>query len=609
MPFNCYNAVWSDDFKDEPLRLELECIRLGGKWKGKQGQECGLGMFEHMMKARASLWPKRYRHRWTDLMYHNFIENDVTILIGCASSQKTSHAVEYSLIRYFSSPANTLVILSTTTMDKLDIGVYAELLMLWKDAKKRHEWLPGNSITYKRAIATDDLDEEGVRDFRCGLICRPCFTGGRFVGLGTLAGVKQENLIYVCDELQFMADSFAGSWPHLFSNGNVKIIGSGNPKHDPEDQLSIAGEPREGWGAMPEPFKTTVWDTKFMGGKSVNLVGTDSPNFDVPPDQPEPFKKLIGRKFEERMAHDHGKDSFEYYRLVKGVMKVGFSMSRVITRQLCREFHAMDGVVWKDTNQTKGYALDPSYGGEDRCVGRPFKYGLDENDIERLLLLPPRVFPINLQSPLSVESQIAETLAEELDANEIPVSNVFYDACGKGTIGAAFHLKFKNGVPVAVDSGAQPTKRPARSDLFIDEPDGTRRLKRCDEHYSKFVTEMWFSWRYAIMADQLRGLDEESMAEGCARIYYMVAGNKIEVEPKNDPKKKEDLKRRLGKSPDLADVTAIAVEGARRLGFKIGRIGGETEPIDEADDDDFFQKEAKEHREILESKLIQHAST
>ncbi len=892
MPFSQYNANWSDDYKDCPLRLELRCIQKGGEWKNNKGEICGLGLFEHMMKARALLWPKRYRHDWTDLLYHNFIDNDITILMGCAcvaghtklldpttgkltpvsefyengvrpvvmtldgpelagvpfikgisklieitlstgrkftvapehrvlteggfvravslrvgrrlvaydeslresnsgkvqslslegvsrwwkttpdywddclsgfrpydeqplhasnivqesfpsqdgvrtlnarvltclgvsgqepehnrpslsfshpsscsalspacnketsdeshsfseteryggggslssdqspqvmrlrspflervfdsshigmdyempwpkyrvelahitsikikksevffdlevpkshhyfaegaihhnSSQKTSHAVEYVLLRYCSSPENTLAILSTVNMDKLDIGVYAELIMLWDTARKLHPWLPGHSVGYKRAITTDDIDEVDVRLFTKGIIARPCYVGGRNVGLGVLAGVKQENIIYVCDELQFMADTFAMSWPHLFSNGNVKIIGSGNPKHDPEDQLSIAAEPREGWASHVEPIKTEVWPTKFMGGKCVNLVGTDSPNFKVPEGQPEPFKKLIGRKFEQRMAHDHGRDSFEYYRLVKGVMKIGYAQSRVITRQLCREFHAMDSVIWKDNNQTKGYSLDPSYGGEDRCVGMPWRFGEDIDGRQILLFMPYRVFPISLQSPLSVEDQIAATCEEELNTHDIPPENLFYDACGKGTIGAALARRFGKRVPIAVDSGARCTKRPVREGLYVDDENGQSRLKRCDEHYSKFVTEMWFSWRYAIEADQLRGLAEDTMAEGCARIYYVVAGNKIEVEPKNDPKKKEDLKRRLGKSPDLADVAAIAVEGARQRGFIIGRLGDEV--ADKDVDDDFFEKEAKEYAEAIKSKLL-----
>lgn len=964
MSFVRYNAEWSDDYKNYPLRLELDCIKRGGQWTTADGRTCGEGMFQHMMNARKLAWPKRYRHRWTDLLYQNFIENDITVLLGCASSQKTSHTVEYILLRYWSSPEDTLCVLSTVNMDKLDIGVYAELVALWDSGRKLHEWLPGHIVGYKRAITTDDIDESDVRLFTRGIICfppetlvdtpsgqvaikdikegdlvknaigvgrvrmcmnsiskslvrvrmhdgrtidctpehpfftqkgwvkaidlkcfdvvlsadetlqmlrgcfsseigagvreqevlpdmlsphasenlrvlqknlaslegcnrkilqqsmfvqmglskqiglysevsalrkeytneaieheillrqlpppsevdslpevwkafpfqsswqesisilqsillcevegnenfnrpepsnsigtenlgcvrselhvefsgengdekeqwkgalvqgghcvsrnqvgggggwsdtqknariptegresgryfngtwvdsvevlesrgderfskseggyrvynieveghpsysvngalvhncRPCYVGGRSVGLGILAGLKQENLIYFCDELQFMADSFAGSWPHLFSNGNVKIIGSGNPKHDPEDQLSIAAEPRDGWDSIPEPDKTTVWDTKFMGGRCVNLVGTDSPNFDVGPEEKDPYPKLIGRKFEARMAHDHGRDSFEYYRLVKGVMKIGFSMSRVITRQLCRDNNALEGVTWRDDNQTRLYALDPSYGGEDRCVGMPLKFGYDVDGKLILLFMPYKVFHINLQLKndkgqlVEVEDQIASTLEEELTLYNVPPENCGYDACGKGTIGAALARRFGNRVPKAIDSGDKPSKRSVRNDLKVkDDATGMERLKRCDEHYSKFVTEMWFSWRYSIMAGQLRGLLPDVMAEGCARIYYVVSGNRIEVEPKNDPKAKEDLKRRLGKSPDLADVAAIGVEVARQLGFTIGSLSGESQTEKEKEED-FFEQEAREHAEFIKSHLLERS--
>lgn len=575
-------------------------IKAGGKIGNG-----GLGLFEHLMAARKLIWPHRYRHRWTDLMYRNFIENDLTVLMGCASSQKTSHAVEYCLLNYWARPENTLVILSTVNMDKLDIGIWAELQMLWKKGLERYDWLAGNMVAHKRAIATENLKEDGTRDFRKGCICRPCYVSGKWIGLGVLAGTKQDYIFYVADELQFMSEGFSGSWPHLFSNGDVKIIGSGNPKHDPDDELAKTAEPVEGWNSHPEPEKTEVWPTKFMGGKCVNLVGTDSPNFDVPESQPEPFRGLIGRKFALRIAHDHGPASFEFYRLIKGVMKMAFARDRVIDRRLCRDHHALEGVKWKDDQQTNLYSLDPSYGGEDRCIGMPLKFGLDVDDIQVLLVMPYREFKLDLHKDMSAEDQIAEILAEELETYKVPPENCGYDATGKGTIGAAFaRCKKIKGVPVAIDSGARPTKRPVREDLFVEDKDG-KRLKRCDEHYSKFVSEMWFSARYTIEADQMRGLLEDVMAEGCARIYEMVAGNKIEVEPKSDPKKKEDLKRRLGKSPDLFDCLVLGVEMARQRGFKIARLGGGK--IDEGDGFKWLADKARKHYELIRSKQLTYA--
>ncbi len=114
-----------------------------------------------------------------------------------------------------------------------------------------------------------------------------------------------------------------------------------------------------------------------------------------------------------------------------------------------------------------------------------------------------------------------------------------------------------------------------RQDFFVDEADNngrhTRRLKRCDEEYSKFVTEMWFTWRYAVEAEQIRELPMAIVEEGCTREYYTVEGAKIEVEPK------DQMRLRKNKSPDLADWLCLALEGARRHGFIVDRLGNEDE--------------------------------
>ena len=58
------------------------------------------------------------------------------------------------------------------------------------------------------------------------------------------------------------------------------------------------------------------------------------------------------------------------------------------------------------------------------------------------------------------------------------------------------------------------------------------------------------------------------MLEGTLREWIMVSGNRVEVETK------DKMKIRTGRSPDLFDALAAGLEGARRLGFKIDRLGG-----------------------------------
>ena len=600
---SAYNTLYPDTWSD--LAIEFNAIVSGGHWLNAKGQKCGLGLFGHFMAARKLIWPERYRHEWTDLLYRNFIENDITIMMGCASSQKTSHASEYVLIRYWTAPLNTLVVVSTIDMDKLDTGIFGEIKMLWEKGRDRYPWLAGNMLEHRRFISSDNIEEGDTRDFRRGIIGKPCYVGGRWVGLGKLAGTKQDNIIYTADECQWMAESFIASWPNLFSNGNVKIIGSGNPKHDPDDQLGIAAEPKEGWASVGEPLVTTTWKTRHMGGVCVNLVGTDSPNFRaVAKGLREPYPKLIGPRFAERIAHDWGADSPEYYSQVKGVMRIDMAVKRVITRMLCRDHGALGKVIWSGKPTTKVMGIDPSYGGGDACIEVILEWGEDVSGVEIIRVASWKQIKLNVSNGKSVEDQIADVVFEDLEREKIPFQNCFYDPYGKGTMGFAFSRRFPQGrSPIPVDSGGKPTPRPVRAGLFVDESDSfgitTKRLKRCDEHYSKFVSEAWFSVRYVIEAGQMREFPESIMLEMCGRKYDTVSGNKIEVEPK------DEMKDRGLKSPNQADALCVALEGARQRGFKIGQLSNSV--VKEAEEDDFFAEEAKKWKDTIRSKLLKYA--
>jgi hypothetical protein len=556
-------------------------------------------LLRHYLNARKLIWPDRYCHRWSELIYREIIKNSITILMGAASSQKTSHASEFSLIDYWCYPDETAVLVSSTTKDKLEDAVWGEMKSLWKAGRENYSWLAGHLIEYKQRIATDDraADSEDARDLRKGIFCKACYVGKQWVGLGNFAGIKQKRFRFQCDELQFMAPTFLGCLPNMRSNtgaGGLKVIGSGNPRHDPNDQLGIVGEPLEGWPAVDGLEKTQVWPIKLLGGVCVNLIGLDSPNFDQPQDQ---YKGLIGHDYERIIAHDYGKNSPEYETQIMGRMRIGLEHSRVITRQLCRLHGAHERAVWAGKPRPRIYSVDPAYGGGDRCVGGWIEFGESAEGTQILRVNPPRILKIIVNPALPPEDQIADLVKEDLEANGIAPDNCFYDSFGKGTVGFAFARKFGFNPPVPVDAGARTTTRPVRWDLWVAEKDGRRRLKRCEEHYSKFITEMWFSVRETIESGQMRELPEDVMAEGCWREYKTVAGDKIEVEPK------DELKERMGKSPDLFDWLAIALEGARQRGFKIKRLGADV-PAENSTWDWFMKWQDK-----LREQRKQHALT
>ena len=87
----------------------------------------------------------------------------------------------------------------------------------------------------------------------------------------------------------------------------------------------------------------------------------------------------------------------------------------------------------------------------------------------------------------------------------------------------------------------------------------------CRDVFDRYVTELWFALRTCILSDQMRGMKEEAILEGSQRKWEIVRGAKYCIETK------DDMKERGLRSPDICDAIVCAIEGARRLGFPLGK--------------------------------------
>lgn len=530
----------------------------------------GTSLFIHYRALQSLLFPSYDHHDWSDIVLKTILENRVTSVMGSKDSGKTTGMARYALCDYFCFPRETLVLMSSTDIRGLELRVWGEIKALYEIAKERWPDCPGNMVDSHHAIYTDAIeDSDDVRDTRRGLIAIPVLDStGQWKGLSKFLGIKQKRRRVLADELQFYSQHFLSSLANL-DKGDFKFVGSGNPigEGDPLDKVS---EPIEGWDNLPEITKTTTWKNR-MGGVTINFVGTDSPAVR----NPGKFTYLIQQADIDRIVDYWGKESAEYWNQAMGVRRPGISLRRVVTRDMVIQFKAMESVIWKGEPRTKIYAVDAGYGG-DRCIGGDGEFGLDINNHLILCLTQPRVIPVRLY-PKSVpvedrvlpEDQIAEYVKSDCERIGIPAANVFHDSTGRGSLGTSFARLWRHDCN-PVEFGGAPTPRPVLADLFIyDEKLRRKRLKRCDEHYSKRVSELHFSVRYVIESGQMRGLTEEVCHELCSREWKRVKGDRIEVESK------DETKERLGRSPDLGDWASILIEGARQRGFSISRMESE----------------------------------
>lgn len=574
-----YGLDW-DESQWTSLEIEKRFIQSGG-YITMNRNRYGEGLFHHYRELQSIIWPEgEDHHRWSDLMLKTILDNRITCLSGARDSGKTHIIGRYGLTDYFVFPLTTLILISSTDLRGLELRVWGDLKDMHRRAKERHPNLPGVALESKHGIFSDELNEETpIRDIRRGIICVPCLDrrGSWVGGLEKFVGIKQKRRRVLGDECQFMHREYLTILSNL-DKGDFKGVFVGNPIANLK-ALDTISEPVEGWANHAEPTTTESFKNRF-GGVTVTLVGTDSPNFDGPADEPTRYPYLVDREDEKRVGDRYGRNSEQYYSQIKGVRKEGLMAHRVLTREMCEEGQAFTSAVWSGEDTIKVYGLDAGYGG-DRSVAGWAEFGTSVDGHTILRINPPSVIPLQLGA--DPEDQISLFVKNDCEAQGISPSHMYFDAGMRATMATSLAKIFGSDVN-AINFGGNPTTRPVSADEYItDRQTGMRRLKRCDEHYIKFVTELWFSVRLAVMAKQVREMPKEVAEEFYMREWTKEKGDRYEVETKDETKK------RLGMSPDLADWCAIVVEGARRLGFQIENLPdfqGQTKK-----DDNYLEKE------------------
>lgn len=553
-----YNCQWSKF--ENPASVEATMIRRGGRWKKRDGSFAGNGLKYHFKRFISLVWEEHVWHRWNEIELDAYLNYRIIGEMGPASSGKTHSAAIHNLADYYVWHECTTVLVSSTEREMLEMRIWGEMKKLHKEAKDRFPLLiPGKLIeSRQRIVSSDDTAFAEGRDFRNGICGVPVKKGGNYQGLGSFAGIKNKRVRMVADELHLCPRVFIDAISNLNKNPDFKCIGLGNPK-DTTDALGLLCEPAAhlgGWdGAIDQGPKTKTWPTRFDRGICVQLVGSDSPNLDGKMGIP-----LIEQKAIDADIAFYGKDSLQFTMMNEGRMPRGQGLRRVITRQMCLKYGAMEEAIWKDENRTKIAFCDAAYGsvGGDRCIFGELHFGNDPNDKQILALVETMLVPVSVEVDETPEDQIAAFIKRECERRDIPPQNFGFDSTGRGSLVSALARIWSPHV-VGVEFGGKPSERPV---TWI--PISQKVL--CCDYYSKFVSELWYSVRLTIESRQFRGMTEDVMMEGCMREWGLVSGHKVEVEPK------ENMKLKTGRSPDLFDGLVTGVEMARRHGFQISMI-------------------------------------
>lgn len=590
-----YGLRWSKQIRNQ-LDVELQMIRAGG-YKEIDGKAYGKGLFHHFREAQSLLWPEDDHHRWSDLILKSLCEERITVVQGPRDSGKTRGISKFGLVDYWAFPEETLILISSTGMRELELRVWGDLKSLFQRALERYPYLSGKVSHANHGIFTDLLqDNADVRDMRKGIICVPCLGGdGEWIGMERYVGIKQKRRRLLGDEMQFMHAMYVNVLDAM-DKGDFKGGFVGNPIGGNGKALDKVAEPRGGWGSIGEVTKTTSWRNKY-GGVTINLVGTDSPNFDK--DRPKDYPYLITQEDVDRVSSRNGRDSAQFWTLISGVRKTGVDAYRVLTVEICERCGAFNTATWSNLTRTKILGVDAGFGG-DACEIEYIEFGEDVGGIMVVEFSPTITIPVGVSSAITKEDQIALGVKGHAARLGVSDENIFFDAGMYATLAISM-ARIMSPAVNAVNFGGPATDRPVSEDLMIFDPKTKeRRPIRCVEQYSKFVTELWYSVRELVEAKQARALPQDVAEEFAMREWHWVPGpfgQRYELETKLECKA-----RMGGQSPNKADASSIALEGARRRGFLIKN------PKDlrgrQSQEEDWLEKElAKYHKFIKSSQL------
>lgn len=588
-----YGLIWRDDLS--PLDIELDMIRMAECFPD-QFTESGRGLFFHYKAAMSLAWIEDDHHRWSDLILETYLAERLTVITGPRDASKTRTISKIGLIDYWAFPEDTLILMTSTTVQGLELRVWGDIKALFRRARDRYPDLAGNVVDAKHGLFTDDLskdkDNEDIRVLNKGIIGIPLLSSqNEYQGmvLKNFAGIKQRRRRLFGDELQFISADYIKVLDAM-DKGDFKAGLLGNPIANNGKALDAVSEPKEGWGSQGEITKTATWRNKY-GGITINLVGVDSPNFDEATKNRFPY--LIDQGDVERVAaRPGGKDSVEWWSLIMGVRKAGVISDRVLTVEMVELCGGFKPCIWSQEPALKVYGIDAGFGG-DPCVSTFIECGGEVGGQEVILFREQKIIPVRVGVSVTPEDQIATFAKADCAMLGVPDANVFVECGMRATLAVSFSRIMSPAVN-AINFGGPATQRPVSADLFIfDEKTKARRLKTCYEHYSKLVTEFAFMVRALVEAGQARGFPLQAAEEFQRRETRFVYGDRHEIESKAEYKA-----RNQNQSPNCADSVMIAVEGARRLGFSI-ESAHPGDPPKSADEDNWLEKELAKHRELV----------
>lgn len=573
----CYGSLFPPvcDTKGNPRgqmpdwMVEAHCCRATQPGRGKMMLEEGVrpkeyqGFVEHFKRFVSSIWNEQNRvlqFEWNP--YSERIVEELFVpgrkFLGIAahkSSSKTETLAIVAVALFLISPHNTKCIMTAKTLKAAKGRNWGRMILVWNGAisffgagnmEAGEKLVPG--------VLTEGIieyrDASGFRTATCGIELVASEQGGNKKAADKLVGAKMaEGTLFVnAEELATLPHGLVEICrDNLAVNEGFKFAGPFNPR-DPFDGAMLVSKPKDGWESIT--VDDEGWETDL--GYCIHFDGLKSPNI-LAKDGDRMWKGLYSRKdLEWDEKRNYGQNTPGFWTMVRGFWPPTGALDCIYSGQEINLYlgDKKPGKEWVWLEQPiKIAGLDPAYvGGGDRAVAYFADLGLASvmGQTKRVFCFDAyEVFAGDVTKGHDKPRMVAEGFKIECENRGVPIKNVGVDVTGAASFASLLKMVWGDGfLEVNFSESA--------SDAQISDTDS----RVASDDYSNKRSELWYSGKPLLRSGQLKGIGLDLASEMCTCMFKVVGG-------KTTVEKKEDMKKRTGFSPDIAESAWVALQVAR----------------------------------------------
>lgn len=539
------------DEQANELSIELQCYR--------ERLATGKPREFHFRKAFCMVWPAFQWNEWCEMMLWAWCNYRIVCVIGHSRASKTYMLSHLAFLDYLAAPPLTATTMTTTKFDALKTRMWGDLMRAIESvnpviAGHIAQLFKVTSTSNEMRVGIDDPTKKGDDKFAIQGVA----TDSGDKTAGKIRGQHADRRRILGDEAQDIAAAIYSA----FANASSAPDFIGGLLSNPVEMLSEFGKwcmPKGGWSSVHDT--DLFWETETPGGICLHFDGLQSPNIKA---GKTVFPYLLTQDYVDFIRKQYGEDSLEWWMYIRGFFPPDGVVSRIWASATIENTQAECDF---DFEPEPCASLDPAYESDDPVL-----------TLGHLGRLRDKRPCMNIKKQIRIQfklgdktqtkdRQLADAVKKECMAFGVKPENYIQDTTGNGR--SVYALLFEDkewGGPKIqkVEYGGAATKRPLR----LNDPQPS------EEQVKWFVAELWFRASYMAadgLFSGLKNLDPKGADDLGARRYT--------IKQDGDRKKmvietKDELKKRLGRSPDYGDSLVQFGELMVRKGLINGITSG-----------------------------------